>query len=63
MKYLLIILLSLPRLIFAQDLFDELDKNVKPTKNFALATFKSTRVINGHSVETMAKFIAENRTK
>ncbi|MBK6979392.1 MAG: hypothetical protein IPH28_21760 [Cytophagaceae bacterium] len=55
MKYLLIILLSLPRLIFAQDLFDELDKNVKPTKNFALATFKSTRVINGHSVETMAK--------
>lgn len=38
-----------------QDLLDELDKNIEVPKQFSIATFKSTRVINGHSVETMAK--------
>lgn len=56
MKYriLLFILLAGPA-VFAQDLFDEIDKNVKQTKKYTSATFKSTRVINGHSVETVAK--------
>ncbi len=36
------------------DLFGELDKDTKPVTNYATATFKSTRVINGHSVENMA---------
>ncbi|GAB3521652.1 DUF5777 family beta-barrel protein [Emticicia fontis] len=38
-----------------QDLLSELDKTVKPKKNYSMATFKSTRIINGHSVETVAK--------
>lgn len=37
------------------DPLDILNKNTKPTTTFATATFKSTRVINGHSVETIAK--------
>ncbi|AFK05666.1 hypothetical protein Emtol_0151 (plasmid) [Emticicia oligotrophica DSM 17448] len=39
----------------AQDLLDELDKTVKPKKTYSSATFKSTRIINGHSVETISK--------
>jgi hypothetical protein len=38
-----------------QDLLNELDKTVKPKKNYSTATFKSTRIINGHSVETVAR--------
>lgn len=36
------------------DLMGELDKNTKPKVSYATATFKSTRVINGHSIESMA---------
>lgn len=38
-----------------QDLLSELDKTVKPKKVYSTATFKSTRIINGHSLETIAK--------
>ncbi len=36
----------------AQDLLDELEKSEKKEKEFTIATFKGTRIINGHSVET-----------
>lgn len=39
----------------SQDLDALLDKEAKPEINFATATFKSTRIINGHSVERMKK--------
>jgi hypothetical protein len=40
--------------LFAQDdLLDILNKDAKPEINFASATFKSTRIMNGHSVEKM----------
>jgi len=40
--------------LFSQeDLLDLLNKNVEPEINFASATFKSTRIMNGHSVEKM----------
>lgn len=40
--------------LFAQDdLLDLLNKNAEPEINFASATFKSTRIMNGHSVEKM----------
>ena len=55
MKKFLILIFICVRFGYGQDLFDELDKNVKPSKSFATATFKSTRIINGHSNETMAK--------
>jgi hypothetical protein len=39
---------------FAQDdLMDLLDKNTAPEINYTTATFKSTRVMNGHSIEKM----------
>jgi hypothetical protein len=39
---------------FAQeDLMDILDNNTPPEINYTTATFKSTRVMNGHSVEKM----------
>jgi hypothetical protein len=39
---------------FAQDdLMNMLDKNTPPEINYTSATFKSTRVMNGHSVERM----------
>jgi Membrane bound beta barrel domain (DUF5777) len=37
------------------DPMDILDNNTKPTTTITTATFKSTRVINGQSVETIAK--------
>ena len=36
------------------DLMNELDKETKPTTNYTTATFKSTRIITGHSNETIA---------
>jgi hypothetical protein len=48
------ILLLLSSGLFAQDdLMDLLDKNAKPETNYTTATFKSTRVMNGHSIEHM----------
>jgi hypothetical protein len=51
----LIFLLSLITFgIFAQDdLMNILDKNSTPEINYTTATFKSTRVMNGHSIERM----------
>ncbi|TAG20631.1 MAG: hypothetical protein EAZ32_08845 [Cytophagia bacterium] len=37
------------------DLLKILDETQKPATNYTQATFKSTRIINGHSVETVAK--------
>jgi Membrane bound beta barrel domain (DUF5777) len=37
------------------DLLKMLDETQKPVVNYTTATFKSTRIINGHSVETVAK--------
>lgn len=37
------------------DLLDELTKDAKPKKEYVAFTFKTTRVINGHSVETVKK--------
>ncbi len=57
MKNLLLFLLFLVKFaaIAQDDPMDILNKNTKPTTTVATATFKSTRVINGQSVETMAK--------
>lgn len=49
------ILLSLITLIMfgQEDLMDLLNKDSKPEVNYATATFKSTRIMNGHSIEKM----------
>jgi len=39
----------------SQDLDALLDKELKPETTYATATFKSTRIVNGHSVERMKK--------
>ena len=39
----------------AQDLDSLLDKEVKPQTTVVNATFKSTRIVNGHSIERMKK--------
>jgi hypothetical protein len=36
-----------------EDLMDLLNKDSKPETNYATATFKSTRIMNGHSIERM----------
>ncbi|HEY3373269.1 MAG TPA: DUF5777 family beta-barrel protein [Prolixibacteraceae bacterium] len=41
--------------VFSQDLDSLLNAETKPTVDFATATFKSTRIINGHSIEQMKK--------
>jgi hypothetical protein len=53
--YLTLILLSLiPFSIFAQDdLLDLINTNATPQINYTTATFKSTRIMNGHSIERM----------
>ena len=52
----LALLLSLiPLSIFAQDdLMNLLNENVQAEINYTTATFKSTRIMNGHSIEKMA---------
>jgi hypothetical protein len=58
-RYYSVILLSLilfsrqDRLFGQDDLLDMLDKEPATEINFTTATFKSTRVLNGHSVERM----------
>ncbi|MFN8321835.1 MAG: DUF5777 family beta-barrel protein [Chitinophagales bacterium] len=37
------------------DLLDELSKDQKPKREYVAYTFKTTRVINGHSIETVKK--------
>lgn len=60
MKKLYFIFLGLSLLflsgnVSSQDLDALLNAETKPTVNFATATFKSTRIINGHSIEQMKK--------
>ncbi|MEQ6118645.1 DUF5777 family beta-barrel protein [Reichenbachiella sp. MALMAid0571] len=56
-KYILIILsLFTTQTLFAQDdLLDMLEKEQEEVPEFATATFKGTRIINGHSIETRHK--------
>ncbi len=57
MKKYLFLLLTLMSAIAAQaqdDLLDELNKVQKPVISYASATFKSTRIVSGHSIETVA---------
>lgn len=51
--FAIVVLYSVP--VMSQDLDALLEKEAKPEITFATATFKSTRVINGHSVERMKK--------
>jgi hypothetical protein len=57
-KYLLILVLIVPLQILAQDpnLLDMLEKDekAKPATDYATATFKTTRLINAHSIEQLA---------
>ena len=41
------------------DLMDLLEKDAKPATNFTEATFKGTRLINGHSIETRKKGVLD----
>jgi hypothetical protein len=40
---------------FSQDLLDEMTKDQTPKREYVSYTFKTTRVINGHSIETVKK--------
>jgi hypothetical protein len=49
-----ILFFLVPLIVTSQEnLMDLLDKEAKPEVNFATATFKSTRIMNGHSIERM----------
>ncbi len=48
-------LLLLSGNVFSQDLDALLNAEIKPTVNYAAATFKASRIINGHSIEQMKK--------
>jgi hypothetical protein len=49
---LLFLILVFPMAVQAQDLLAELDKQTPKTPEYAMATFKGTRLINGQTVET-----------
>lgn len=52
--YVAILFLLIATTIFAQDdLMNLLNKNAAPEINLTTATFKSTRILNGHSIERM----------
>jgi len=61
MKKLIIFftILSIGNTIYAQDLFDILDEETPQTKEYVTATFKGTRILNGHSVENRKKGVLE----
>jgi len=48
-----VFLLIIPDILAQDDLLDLLDKDASPEINYATATFKSTRIMNGHSIERM----------
>ena len=48
--FLFILFFSVP--VLSQDLLDELEKSSPQKKEYTSATFKGSRVVNGHSVET-----------
>jgi hypothetical protein len=51
--WVLVISMNVP--VYGQSLDDLLSKESKPETQYASATFKSTRIINGHSIERMQK--------
>jgi hypothetical protein len=50
---LLVIIILVQKSLAQNDLMNLLDENVKPEINYTSATFKSTRILNGHSIERM----------
>jgi len=48
---LTIFILGISNQFFGQDLLDILDKETPKTANIVTATFKGTRILNGHSIE------------
>ena len=48
---LIIFILSVNSQFFGQDLLDILDNETPKTENIVTATFKGTRILNGHSIE------------
>ncbi len=59
--YLFILFLIAPAIELAaqDDLMDLLEKEAKPAINYTEATFKGTRLINGHSIETRKKGVLD----
>ncbi len=56
---ILLTILSIGNVVTAQDLFEILDEETPQTKEYATATFKGTRILNGHSIENRKKGILE----
>jgi hypothetical protein len=55
-KLLFLILLTQSIIVFAQDdLMKELEQNQTSDTDYAFQTFKGTRLVNGHTIETKAK--------
>lgn len=53
-KYMLFLMIIMPVRGFAQDdLMNILNEGNKPETVYTIATFKSTRIVNGHSIERM----------
>ncbi len=51
----IVFLLAINIQAFAQDLMDILEEETTEAKNYTTATFKGTRILNGHSVENRKK--------
>jgi len=48
-----LVLLAYPGIIKGQDLQEFLEQQTKETTEITSATFKATRIMNGHSIERM----------
>lgn len=52
--------LFIPNITFAQDdLLDMLESSQEPTTDYTIATFKSTRLVSGHSIETNSRGVLQ----
>jgi len=55
LKSALILLATFAMYIASGQTMDLLDEESTPTVDYTFATFKTNRVVNGHSIETVAK--------
>ena len=58
--YILVFALTIPQIVKSQsDLLDMLTQEEEPLTQYTIATFKGTRIVSGHTVETQAEGVLQ----
>mgnify|MGYP001328061527 CR=1 FL=1 len=58
--HILVFVLAIPQIVKSQsDLLDMLTEEEEPLTQYTIATFKGTRIVSGHTVETQAEGVLQ----